>query len=522
VYKRFHPRLAVTTPFAVLGLLLGLGFYIHPSHFLIVLAGMIFIAYMLLARQPLSQRTLGYLGFSILVMAIVGMPYLIASIRQPELAGAGRLLENYSPDRRPILASIGAGLSGIFFVGDANPTRNLPGRPLVDLVSGLVILVGLLAAARNARQPRYTLILVTTVVLLPLPLFNNNSPNFLTYSTLLPLLALFFGMGVVTLYHSFHVKVRWVVGVGLSTLLVFNLAWLARDLFQVWPNLSEVYDAYTARVGQLAHYLDVTSDEIPTLVCDTVPITQAEVRLLSDTDLLLLMMNRKNAPLRFADCGSGLVIMSGGDAQQVAMPSATTFDNVHPYVRGWLAQGQVLSGPNIPPKAVVKLEVRQALADTIGKYTTTKPAAFAPESTGGSGLAVPPIRFGGNVTFLGYETETNNAYLPNGVMTSITYWRVDGVMPPDLRLFTHILSDPAAIAAQNDTISVNAASLRERDVFIQITFVPLPSNIPDGQYDISIGVYQASDNSRMDVFADGQPRGKRLFLGQIRVARSGG
>jgi hypothetical protein len=86
-------------------------------------------------------------------------------------------------------------------------------------------------------------------------------------------------------------------------------------------------------------------------------------------------------------------------------------------------------------------------------------------------------------------------------------------------LFTHVLPDPAAIAAQNDTISVNVSSLRSRDIFIQVMFVPLPLTIPDGMYNVSIGVYDTDTQQRMNVFDNDEQRGTRLFIGQIRVSR---
>jgi hypothetical protein len=89
---------------------------------------------------------------------------------------------------------------------------------------------------------------------------------------------------------------------------------------------------------------------------------------------------------------------------------------------------------------------------------------------------------------------------------------VDGPLPPDLRLFTHLLSDPAAIISQQDTISVVPAQLEPRDIFIQISFLTLPSLTPNGQYEMSIGAYQRSDNMRLMAFDGDQPRGSRVFL----------
>jgi hypothetical protein len=106
-------------------------------------------------------------------------------------------------------------------------------------------------------------------------------------------------------------------------------------------------------------------------------------------------------------------------------------------------------------------------------------------------------------------------------LTVITYWRVDGIVPADLRLFTHLQADPgAAPAAQTDAISVLAEQLRPRDVFVQVTFVPLPRTMPTGSYSISVGAYESNTGMRLNVFDSDQPRGTRLFIGQVAVQGS--
>ena len=68
------------------------------------------------------------------------------------------------------------------------------------------------------------------------------------------------------------------------------------------------------------------------------------------------------------------------------------------------------------------------------------------------------------------------------------------------------------------TPSVDPSRLQERDVFLQITLVPLGRNILTGDYELSIGVYQDSSDGRLPVFDNnGQVRGDRIFLYPIEV-----
>jgi 4-amino-4-deoxy-L-arabinose transferase-like glycosyltransferase len=519
VYRERHPSLPENTIFAVLGVLLGLGFYLHPSHFMIVLFSMAFIAYWLLSRRRLPQQTFGYLLFSLLVFIIIGMPYLLSTVRLPDLSGAARIVHGYNVNQNPPLEAIFSSIGGILFQGDSSPIHNLPGRPLIDLLSGLIMLIGILTTARRWREPRFTLIAFATIALVPVAFLSGRTPDFLALTPLLPLIAIFFGLGLATLHRSVDPRLRLVIRLGAGILLIFNLIWTGRDVFQVWPALPAVADGYHSRAGHLAAYLDRTAATIPTVLCESDWHFHKDDAL-SGTDLILLMMNRKDVHLRYADCGTGMIFIDGGERQQIIMPDPNTLANMQPYLRGWIDQG--VQPTNVPSDSVVEIHVAQQLADTVGRFTTMSPAGYAPESPGGSGLAVPPVRFGGNIAFLGYEPLNSGLYPPGGVVTTITYWRVDGAVPPDLRLFTHILSDPVAIAAQNDTISVDVSQLGLRDVFIQITFVPLPPQTPPGMYQISVGAYTAANDERLPVMDSdtAQPRGNRLFLGQITVGQA--
>ncbi len=515
VYRGVHGGVPDTAVFALLGVLLGLGLYIHPVHLLIVLFSMIAIAFRLFSRNRLSKQNISYLLFSLLVMIILSTPYLISTIRLPNLSGAVRVFGGYTIAENPPLKAIVDTVGALLFVGDANPARNLPGRPLIDLVSGLLVFIGVLMAARQWRNARYGLLLIASIVLLPAAIFSRTTPDFLAFTPLLPLVAIYFGVGISTVYRSVVPSARLTVVLGAIILLAFNFGWSVGDLFTNWPATPGVNRAYHARAGHLAQYLDRTAERTPTVVCDSQGVIE-NLDAFSATDLTLLMMNLKDIPLRFADCGSGMIFVNGGDQQQVVMPDPQTLTMMQPYLHRWLDQGTQVAG--MPPDSVVMLDVSRPLANVVGRFTTTAPAGYAPDAVGGAGLAVPPVRFGGNLSFLGYEKDGDQIYAPGGIYTSVTYWRVDGVVPPDLRFFTHILADPAsAPASQNDTISVDVGRLQNRDVFIQVIFIPLPRNMPSGMYGISVGAYTSSDDVRMPVLFNDTPRGNRLFIGQLTV-----
>ncbi len=234
---------------------------------------------------------------------------------------------------------------------------------------------------------------------------------------------------------------------------------------------------------------------------------------------MALMLHREDVPLRYADCGSALVLANGGEHQQIVFPAADGLARMYPYLAQWAGQGQVVSADDLPPNSVVDLDVSQQLADTIGRFMTEAAVTYPPETGLSDPIAETPVRFGGNIALLAYDRVETDRFAPGAVVPVYTLWRVDGIVPSDLRLFTHLLSDPAVIAVQADTLGVRPDLLRPRDVIVQATLLQLPFTIPEGEYILSIGAYEANRGTRLGVFDGDQLRGDRLFIGRITIGR---
>lgn len=502
-----------TLTFASLGVLLGLGFYISPVAFFVVLVAVIFIAYMVLTRQPLTRRMFSYTWFALVLLIVVATPYLIASLQNPAVSGSRRVFDAGAVN----LTSIFNGLTGLVFDGDRNPAWNYPGRPLIDLVSGVLMIIGIAVAVRNFRKPRFALALLALALLSPQALFHTDSPSFIYFSSLLPVIAIFVGLGVVAVYRTMKTEPAQIMFIGgLALLVLFNIAWTGRDLYTRWPELPEMTEAYNGRLGALAHYLDRTATTIPSVVCTN--DLHPDGSELADWQILATMMHRQDAPIRLVDCGRALVMANGGARQQVIFLQPDGLASANPYVRRWLDYGHVLSTPDLPPDSVLVMEVSEQLASTVGVFTTSAPVAYPPESPGGWQVTAPPVRFGGNIAFLGYVQTFGGTFKPGDLLSVPEYWRVDGAVPPDLTLFTHLQADMGARpVAQNDSISVRPETLYPRDVFIQVTYIDLPWTLPDGNYFLSIGGYDRASGERLPVYDRLYIRSTRLVIGQVSV-----
>lgn len=511
VYRQYSTESTKVTAFAAVGALLGMGFYLHAASLMIVLGAMAFITYIIVTERPLSTRRLSYIGFSILMIIILVMPYLLSSINLPDLAASSRLFNS----NVGLLRSLSTGFMGIAIQGDLNPAFNVPGRPLMDPISALVALVGLIACMRNWRQPRYAVLGIMLLFMLPTGFIAISPPNFIAMSVLLPPIALCFGLGVHLILGRLHQRTyQWSAVGALLVLIGGNAIWTAHDLFTVWPANEDMQVAYQSDLGHLALHIDQTADDIPTVMCHQRYNDFTRHDRLNNTQLVLLMMNRPTREVRFVDCRQSLVFANGGAHQQVIVAGDNETFRIHPQIADWLRIGQRIQDPNLPEGSVIDMDLEQTVADEMGKFVTISPARFnAPNGQ----LTPPPIRFGGNVTWLGYAVDELPVYRPGDTVTVTNYWRIEGVIPPDLVFFNHILSDPVTIVAQRDELSMDAGRLRDRDIVAQVTYIELPEAISAGTYTVSVGAYQWTSRLRLDALLDDEPQSNSLILYNIEV-----
>jgi len=520
IRQRVAPETPTVTGFAVLGIVTASSLYVHWFGIFLAILITAAVAYLFMTRQPISRHTLGASIFAIVLSIIVIIPYLVTTLRLPEVSGIAALRAATSPEQLPV--SVVDGLAAIFAQGDMNPAFNLPGRPLLGPVSAILLVTGLVHGLRYWRRPSAFLpVLAAAIAMLP-ALFSTRPGAFTALTGALPILILLAGRGadlaldaLADRRPALRPALPWLA----AALIAANFLWAGVDLLVRFPADPAVREAFNAGRGALAAHLDRTAHKIPTVVCS--PRLQDTAAQPGDPLLLDLMMHRENVPLRYVDCANGLILAEGGAPQQFAFTDLAIMERIHPVLRVWLEEQPSSPVSGLPDGSVLRLDVARPLGDTVGRLLTTAPTGYAPESPGGAGAATLPVRFGGNITYLGYEPPGDPTYAPGDVVPVVTYWRTDGAVPPDLRIFTHVLSDPAAIVSQSSVINVWPPSLRNRDVFLQVSYVTLPGSVPPGQYDLSIGAYQAGSGARLPVFDGERARGDRLFLYQITVAAPG-
>ncbi|MGE5236311.1 MAG: glycosyltransferase family 39 protein [Acidobacteriota bacterium] len=144
------------------GALAGVAQYTYVAARLTALAAVGFIAVRVVTKggRPLARRSALFLAGLIQVV----LPLLVRSTQVPQYLDVRAAEVSILPrlrhgDLGPLVDNLGA-YSGMFhFRGDPNPRQNLPGKPMLDPLVGVLFAAGLLIAVFHLRWPEMQLCL---------------------------------------------------------------------------------------------------------------------------------------------------------------------------------------------------------------------------------------------------------------------------------------------------------------------------------------------------------------------------
>jgi hypothetical protein len=513
-----HPR---TSPYAVLAFVVAAALYIHYTGIFLALIVMIFVVYLRQSGQPVSRQVWSSSLFVLTLILVLALPYIISFFRSPDAAGIAVFWRERPLSFADLGDSLVAALNGIFSDGDANPTHNIPGLPMLFPLWVLLALVGLFFSARRWREPGYALILIFLVVGLLPDIWLKNGPDFSGMVIVQPTLMILAGIG--TYIAARFVQANRVMGgwrfVALLAALTFAFtAWQAQDRFlDDWPQREDVQAAYHADVGRLAAYLDSSDDETPVLFCVDILHQEALptgfVRW-AEPDIARYAMHRENLQMRFATCRSAFVFINGGEAMRVALVNPRSLNEAAPAIRIWLDELTHINAPNLPPGVLWQIVAVDELAKLAGQLTQAS-SLYYPRVGSDLETAVLPVRFGRNVTLLGYDPLNTHIYRPGNILSISSYWRIDGAPPERLGIFTRLHDTPQSSPyTETNVLDVLPAALQARDVVIQTNFMTIPETLLPGEYIVTLGAYDNNPLNQIPVF-DAQAteaRGNYLML----------
>jgi hypothetical protein len=372
----------------VFGAMLALGFQTYPAYWIVPVPCLVVLGILLWARdaehapvppgdgrgraaaKPLTLAA--WCGAAFLAAASPLIGYAMAkpeyyfaraaSIATPAQAPANRatlLLDNFQKS-----------LFMLHLRGDANPRHNIPGRPLLDPITGLGFLAGLgvVVTTLGTDTPLTVGLLLFWLLLLLPAAVSGDAPHALRAIGAIPAVCLISALGLARaadLLSRGRVAVSWAIGLA----LVAGAAALNyQAYFREWARRPDVAAAFSADVGRLFGHVADLAETNDLYACPYV----------YDAPQIRFLNLQRRAPLHRLEDATAFVATAGQARDRVLaceLPAVNAFiEALYPraelvgrYAAASGHMGQVYRVPRTQLRSSLTDDQRAAVADILGE-----------------------------------------------------------------------------------------------------------------------------------------------------------
>jgi hypothetical protein len=125
------------------------------------------------------------------------------------------------------------------------------------------------------------------------------------------------------------------------------------------------------------------------------------------------------------------------------------------------------------------------------------------------------------ISLQGYDLSPTNAR-PGDTLNLTLYWNDRAPVDGDYTVFVHVLDASEKVVAQKDQPPGGGtrptSSWFPGDTIVDHYSLTLPPTLPPGDYPIEVGMYNATDGTRLPVTQDGKPAGDRIIVTSLHVS----
>ncbi|HJW83152.1 MAG TPA: hypothetical protein VJ754_02495, partial [Anaerolineae bacterium] len=513
--------------YGMAGLFLGLCLYTYMAARALPGVFVLLWIYLLIFHRPVwKQHWLGLIamvGLGI-ALALPMLAYLASNpgteVRLTQLSGPIDRL--FSGDPSDLVNNVIGALSLFTFGGDNLWLYNIPGRPLLDWVTGAVFYLGLFIAMRRFRRIEYALALFWLLAGIFPSLITGVVASSLRSIAAQPVVYLFAATGAVEAMRGLErlEASRVVRSMPLAVLIAAVTLSTARDYFVVWGQARDVRVAYHATLSEIADYLERSAPPQ-----SAVAVSSIYPNRFHDPYAMALMLRREDLALRW---------FTGSFVDQSGAPHASlVFPGVNPARASEPAPDRPLvvvqsTAPVDPVFAGVFARHADQIAAVDLRSDDFNPrfevyrfdgAGALAELLAASSAPTHTLDFGHALELIGYRIGAAQVR-PGESVEAITYWRVASRFERELVLFTHVLSgDPGRpVLAQQDSLDVPSYYWSAGDAFGQVHRFAIPPDTKPGNYLLEVGAYTRDDGERVPVYeATGAVAADRVLIGSIDV-----
>ncbi|GAB4470593.1 MAG: hypothetical protein Kow00124_06860 [Anaerolineae bacterium] len=507
--------------FVIAGVFLGGTLYTYLAARIMWVVFPAFFIFMSISQPRTIRRVWPGLLIMLATAAVVAAPligYLLSNpgveVRIGQLSGPLDAL--LAGDPGPLLSNVRAGLGMLTRRGDDLWLYSIPGTPLLGPIMGLLFYLGISIAAlslvmpyRPARRGRRSydeafrisganafMMLTLGAGLVP-ALITGVGASSTRVIGMLPALYYFPALAVTWLADWAERQVgdsgRTAIEAAYAVVILVVGVLTIRSYFVVWNNAPDVRVAYHTTLVETIDYLDSHPEIGPHAALSSIAPGPYH-----DPAVAAMRMQRHDLTLRWFD-GRSALLFPGSQPAVLFFPEFAMPD---PVFADLLAQHTTPAG---------RIELRPTDKNQVVQIVTLH---TLPEQAASSPLA----SIDGLLSLLGYELPQGRQVHPGEAIDLLTFWRVEGSTDGEIVLFTHVLSETGQLVAQQDLLSVPAASWVQGDLFVQLHRITLPANLAPGTYSLSGGAYTRPDIARLPlVTLDGESAGDHIILDTIEV-----
>jgi 4-amino-4-deoxy-L-arabinose transferase-like glycosyltransferase len=498
------PRLM---PFVLAGLALGGSFYTYKAGYFVPIVVALFVVYAIIVERGFLRRHGRGLLLIALVTILASLPLGVYFATHPadflhrptsvSLVGSSGLEGSW----RALLDNLPRVLGMFFLEGDADPRRNLPGRPALDPFLACLFLVGLVRALAGFRRPALALAPIWLGVMIVPTLVTEYAPQFARAIGATPAMAVLCSLGGWTLWKgASKLGRRWVDGAVVALLLMglvysgFSTAWAYFHTWRMSPDLFHAYDVGLVKIAE--HVNARPADE------------EVYITPLRPDHYTLEFLARR--PYATFDGRDGLVLPPPGRAATViVLPNE--------------------DGQTVPELQRFRTDatVSQTWNDDDGRPYAV--ALYLPASESGTPF---PARssdavLGDAVRLLGYSWDADRA-TPSATIHLTLYWQALAPLDEDYTVFVHLLGEynPATEGplwaghdSQPDGGHYPTRAWKPGEIILDVHALTIPADAPTGDYQVEAGLYLLTTMTRLpasDAAGNLLP-GDSVVLGVIEV-----
>ncbi len=445
----------------------------------------LFLAYLAFAHRPLFRAIWRPVLAGLILAMLLVLPMFAYVQAHPEAETRLQMLDGplqslSSGQLGPVLANAQEALLAFLWpgFGDHFLAYNIPGRPVLEVLTALFFLAGLVVTLLCWKKPAYAFVLIWFVTGILPSLVTGPEANTTRNLGALPPTYILPALGFVAVFRAaikqWGRPARAAAAAALALWLILAGAVSVGDYFIRWAQSPDVRAAYQHTLGEALDYLTGLPDREPVVISSVYPGAAHDPSIAR-------VLAPEMSDLRWIDARFAMIFPSGQGAQLV-LPSSTPLNPAFEHLT------RPLETVNLRP---------DDLDPSFSFYELQAAAWDWPDK---------PLNFGNALYLLGGRW-LEDSVAPGEVAQLLTAWqviepsKVGPIVPPafetDVLLFTHVLDASGNILTQRDALEAPSWDWQAGDILLQVHPVNVPTETQPGTYETVVGVYDRASGDRL-------------------------